>query len=83
MTYLHTILVRSDSEITKRVFIAQKEAPTKGDFINLVKEDYEKIGETLDTERIANTTKETHKRNIKSKIRIAAFQYLKEKQSNH
>ena len=83
MTYLHTILTRSDNEVTKRVLIAQKESPTKGDFFNLVQEDYNKIGEILDIQQIENTSKERHKRYIKSKISISAFRYLKEKQSKH
>ena len=83
MTYLHTILTRSNNEVTKRVLIAQKESPTKGDFFNLVQEDYNKIGEILDIQQIENTSKERHKRYIKSKISISAFRYLKEKQSKH
>ena len=71
MNYLHTILTRSDNEVTKRVLIAQKESPTKGDFFNLVQEDYNKIGEILDMQQIENTSKERHKRYVKSKISIS------------
>ena len=67
MTYLHTILTRSDEELTKRVYIAQRESPTKGDFFNLVTEDFKKIGEILDEEKIVSKSKEAHKRNIKTK----------------
>ena len=30
------ILSRDDNELIKRVFLAQKETPTKGDFVRLV-----------------------------------------------
>ena len=83
MTYLHTILTRSDEELTKRVYIAQRESPTKGDFFNLVTEDFKKICKILDEEKIVSKSKEAHKRNIKTTIMIAAFQDLKERQSKH
>ena len=63
--------------------MAQTESSTKGDFFKLVQEDYNKIGEILDMQKIENTSKAIHKRNIKSKITMSAFQYLKEKQSKH
>ena len=81
--YLHTILTRSNTELIKRVYNAQKEKPTKGDFYNLVKNDFLEIEEDMNEEKIASTTKHTFKRNIKMKIKIAATRYLKEKQNKH
>ena len=37
--YLHHILGRNKEELTRRVFNAQKDNPTPGDFIELVKGD--------------------------------------------
>ena len=81
--YLHTILTRSNTELIKRVYNAQKETPVKGDYYNLLKNDFLIIGEDLNEEKIASTAKETFKRNVKIKIKIAATKYLKEKQAKH
>ena len=83
MIYLHAILKRHENELTKRVYISQKQSPAKGDFYNLVKKDYETIGEALDKAEITAKSKDEHKNNIKSKIRKATLQYLKEKQVGH
>ena len=83
MIYLQTILKRSDSELTKRIYSAQKEDPLKGDFYWLVVKDFKMIGETLNESEIRCKSKISHKNNIKQKIRNAALIYLKEKQNNH
>ena len=63
--------------------MSQKQSPAKGDFYNLVKKDFETIGEALDEDAIAAKRKDEHKSNIKSKIRKATLKYLKEKQLGH
>ena len=52
MVYLHTILKRSDEELTKRVYDEQKKAPIRGDFYTLVKKDFEMVGEVIDEDTI-------------------------------
>ena len=37
LTYLHTMLFRNDQELNKRVYQAQKENPSPGDFVELIK----------------------------------------------
>ena len=83
MVYLHTILRRSDEELTKRVYDEQKKAPIKGDFYTLVKKDFEMVGEVIDENTILSMSKETHKKKVKTKVTLAALKYLKEKQMNH
>ena len=83
MIYLQTILKRPDTELTKQIYLTQKEKPTKGDFYCLVVQDFEAIREPLNEKDIANKSKLSHKNNIKHKTRNAAFEYLKEKQSQH
>ena len=51
--YLHHILNISDSELIKRVFSAQREIPTPGDFVELVKSDLQAIGEAKFSIRIS------------------------------
>ena len=83
MTYLQTILKRNENELTKRIFKAQKENPTKGDFYCQVLEDFDLIGEILNEEEVANKSKISHKNNIKQKIKTAALSFLLEKKQNH
>ena len=83
MIYLQTILKRSNEELTKRVFEAQKQSATKGDYFELVKEDFENIGEELNEEEIIATPVQAFKRSIKEKTKLAALQYLQNKQSIH
>ena len=51
INYLFEIISRADSELIKRVYSAQTQNPSIGDFINLVKADFEFIGVTLDEEK--------------------------------
>ena len=83
MIYLQTILKRSNLELTKRIYMKQKESPTKGDFYCMVVKDFEMIGKTLDETEIMNTSKYSYKKEIKQKIRNAALSYLTEKQQKH
>ena len=58
LNYLKHITGSHDSELIKRVFIAQKEQPISGDFIKLVENDLKDLGITYD-QLIKNTiTKE-------------------------
>ena len=42
--YLPTILKRPSTEITQKVYQAQKENPVKGDWINLLNDDLDMLG---------------------------------------
>ena len=83
MCFLQTILKRADNEITKKIFKAQSKSPLKGDFYNLVKEDFRNIDEVMNEAAITETTVKAFKAHIKTKTRIAAFKYLEAKQSHH
>ena len=63
--------------------MTQKQSLVKEEFYNMVKKDFETIGEALDEAEIAAKSNDKHKSNIKSKIRKATLQYLKEKQLGH
>ena len=54
--YLHTIMQRDDSEITKQVVLAQKESGRKGDFYSQVKQVMDDISLTF--EEVVMTGKE-------------------------
>ena len=80
---LQNILTRGEDELVKRVFEAQKNNPTTGDFIELVKKDLEIIGLEYDEAFFCLKTKSELKEIIKKKIRDAAFEELKLLQIKH
>ena len=81
LLYLHTILNRSEDELTKKIYKAQKECPTKGDFCELVAEDLELIG--LDESTLSNLSKTACKKVVKASINEKALAYLHELQKSH
>ena len=83
MIYVQIILKRQENELTKRIYNAQKENPTRGDFFCQVLKDFDVIGEKLDEKEVTKKSKISHKNNIKQKIKTAAFHFLLEKKLNH
>ena len=79
--YLHHILRREDTELIRRVFEAQRKSPTKGDFIELVKEDLENIEESV--ESIKTLPKVGLKKVVKAKMSDLALRELQDKQTKH
>ena len=83
LMYLQTILKRDINEITRRVYEAQKKDTVKGDFVKLVQEDATLIDYVIDENRIRNISKYEHHKEVKSKIRKAAFKHLQQLQQTH
>ena len=83
LIYHQVLLKRDNSELTKKIYQAQKDNPTPGDFVALLKEDFEIINADQDDHQIQMADSHTYKGNIKSKIRLAAFNNLKETQQSH
>ena len=75
--YLHHILGRNKEELIRRVYNAQRDNITHGDFVELVKGDLEYIGKAFDEESIMLQTKPQYKNHIKKKIRAKVFEDLK------
>ena len=73
---MHNILTRKSEEVVQRVFYAQKSKPLDGDFIKLVEDDFNLIGESLDEAQIKSMSKKKFKKLIKMKIKKAAFKHL-------
>ena len=65
--YLHNILSREDSELVKRVYVTQRDNPTSGDFVELVKRDLDNIGIDYNEEAILQQSKIQLKLIIKEK----------------
>ena len=81
LNYLKHILSRDDDEIVKKIFVAQKENPTRGDFIKLIEKDLKDLSLTYE-EIIANSiSKVKFKR--KTRAKNAAFEQLLLTQNTH
>ena len=61
LMYLHHILSRDGIELIHRVYIAQSENPSDGDFLQLVNNYFCLIGKTLDEAKIRSFNKSEFK----------------------
>ena len=81
--YLHHILTRNEDALIRKVFSAQVQKPTKGDWCQVVREDLDSIGlATLSFKDIALKSKENLRNVVMEKIRYTAFQELEEEKKN-
>ena len=62
----HHLLTRQNSELIQKVYFKQKETKLKGDWIQLIEDDFQFIGEQMDEEKIRNTPKEEYRKIIKN-----------------
>ena len=83
LLYHQVILQREDDELTKRIYQAQKDDTTPGDFAELVSKDFLSINQPQDDRKIKMTNRDSYKLDIKAKIKTTAFSYLQEKQQQH
>ena len=68
--YHQVILSRSDDELIKRVYEAQKINPSRGDWKETLKEDFVLIGEEFSEANPKFYTKSDYKNYIKEKLRV-------------
>ena len=83
MNYLYEVITRADSELVKRVYMAQKESPSKGDFVNLVKADFDFIGITYNEEMFCQMSRAQYKSLIHKNIFASAFNEFRSIQAQH
>ena len=74
--YLQTILKRNQSELTNKIYKAQQEDPSKGDYCELVANFIEEIELKLTNDEIEKTSKNKFKKIVKTKAKEAALKYL-------
>ena len=77
------IMKRHDNDLLKKVFLAQRQNPTQGDFVKIVESDLSDLGVTFEQVTSSSTSKEQLKKILKKIARTAAFTMLKEMQSTH
>jgi hypothetical protein len=78
--YLQDILNRPDEELTKKILIAQKQQPMKGDFYAQVRDNMEELGINDD---LLLESKIKLREELNLKIKKRAFEYLLDKAKNH
>ena len=83
LNFFHNIIRRDKNELIYRIYKAQMESPLPGDWINLLKSDFNLIELPFNEEKIKNMKPKIFKKLIKAKIKCAALKYLKEIQSEH
>ena len=76
LMYHHQILSRDDNETIKKIYQKQKSMYCKGDWYQLIKEDFEFINCDINEEEIASTPKSIYKTKIKNLVNKAAFNYF-------
>ena len=81
INYLNHIHRTQEHELLKRVFTAQQENPSKGDWYKLVQQDL--IQCSIEESVLKMQSKKEAKRYIKQNVYIEAMNYLKGKQSTH
>ena len=75
------IMERHDSELVKKVFLAQKNTPTQGDFVNIVEKDLKEL--KIIFEEVMMLSKTQLKTILKTNAKSAAFEELKSTQLTH
>ena len=83
LLYHNNILKRDNQELIKRIYNEQLRNPTKGDFVELIREDFKTLSIVQNDNEIQNMKTSTYKEHIKKSTKSAAFKYLITKQSKH
>ena len=69
LIYHHVILTRGNDELIKKMYVEQTKNPTRGDYVELIKDDFKMINEVQDDERIRNVNTNVYKKYIKKRIK--------------
>ena len=67
------ILARGDDETIKKVYMKQKEHNTKGDWIQMLRQDFEFIQVDMDENKIISYPKEEYRKIIRQQVEASAF----------
>ena len=74
--YHHHIIAREDTKTIKKIYFKQKEEYVKGDWYQLLKSDFQFIGQDMNEDDIFSTPKSEYKIKMKYLINKAAFKYF-------
>ena len=83
ITFMKHILNKHDNELIKKIFLAQKDSPNQGDFVQLVTKDLIDLNMTFEEVSSENLTKVQLKKKLKINAIAAALKQLKEELLTH
>jgi hypothetical protein len=83
INYLRHIASRSNSELVKRVYNAQRQNPEKGDWCVRVEKDMAMVGLKMSEAEMSVIPKNTFKGIVKKHVKSSAFKALLEVQTTH
>ena len=83
LCYLKTILQRPESEVTRKVYEAQKVNSVKGDWFETQLNDRTEIELNMSDEEIQAMYSDDFKEHVKNKVRKLAFKELEERKNSH
>ena len=81
INYLHNILLRDDSKLVKRVYIAQKESPQKRHWCNMLQDDMALLSFSMSESEMTSATSR-HVKNVEKLCKKCSFQGTKINTSN-
>ena len=76
INFLKHIVTRNEKELIRKIYSAQKENPSQGDFVSLVESDLKMVGLTQEEVTSASISKLSLKKVLAQKARNAAFAEL-------
>ena len=83
LCYLQNILKRHKEEVIRRVYIAQKKNPIKGDWVQMIEDDMKNLQINVSDANIADMSEYEFKKLIKNQIRQHTFTELLNSQLKH
>ena len=83
MMYHHQLLTTDDCETIKKIYEKQKTEPTRGDWYQLLKKDFQFIEKNINEEEIKSLSKAEYKKVVKAAIEKAALKYFLEEKISH
>ena len=83
LMYYHTLLRKSESELVKRVFIAQREFPSRNDWLSTTQKYLSLCDINMSGEEVAKCSEYKFKKLVDEKIKQKAAEYLTKLQMKH
>ena len=83
LMYYHAVLRKSESELVKRVFLAQSKFPSKSDWVSQIKKTLTQCDINMTEDDISQCSKNQFKKIVDTKIRQKASEYLINLQMTH
>ena len=64
MMYHHHLLTTDESETIVKIYLKQKSSPTKGDWYELLQQDFQFVGLNINDDKIRSMSRQNYKKKI-------------------